>query len=1006
MTRVKMIKYVKIVVEIIFVLFLLLVSLVYFRLIIAPISLNFVRPRLEKALTSLDEIDSLAIGNMEISFAGNTVFPRIAIHDIKIFSSDTIPIAALPESYLSLKILSLTQGEVEPYEITINNPSLFLTDSLIQKLFSGHQKDTTLTMTMAQGIENISGIVYKVFQLLPEFREFSITNFSFKAGKGKDELAFDIPEFSLTVQQADSGFISLNMIKEKIFQDTSWIEATARVENFQLHRLKKFIPTLDILENSNLTLNGDFKLNLNRQAQLEEFSFNIDVNNGSINIPSIAFKPPSLDRMVLKGAVESRFNKIELEKFLMVFGLRQFEISGITYDLLEKPGLFFKLKINRLYTSDIATFWPRSVETNTRQWIIDHIIDGEMNKLEVRYSAVSGKNDIEGNLNFSGLTVDHSPPILPPKDLNGYLEFIDGRLIATDLAGTIAKSDFLNGKVQLFNIGRDSTHIQIRGDIVGPAVDILGIVYSAGVDSFLNITEGNYKAEIILAFPLGPTPPFSEMDFSVNGDFLNVEVPDISGYELSEGNFQGDMINGLLRLDGTVIANGIPTRGLIKKQIFPAGPLELEMSAKIEVDDFHRLGIPDIPFITGESDIAAKISIGESRIFIDANVDLMNNKFSIAAMGLNKPVGVNAKAELKINIQPGGETAISDFQYKSDQAFLAGSALFYPSGDFSFALDSIIIGRNNFALEIAGSKDKAYELKANGKSLDLTNIILTDSTSKNSEDFDDNISYLIKAGFDTVYLKHDVRLYRTNIFTEFDSSGIEELFFVGNINAENRVRVELNTDDYPQKLYIDSESAGYFLRGLITDSTLFGGHMVVNADVKSDSSQNKTLTGIMRIDSLTIIGSPVFAQILSMASLDGINDSMNDEGIIFTRTLLEFQLHKKKLTISKGVVESSALGITGKGFYNFGNKFVYVKGTLIPINFLNGIFSNVPILKSLVDDGGLIALTYYVRGTPDSLKIDANPLSLLTPGTLRNVFNIFEQDADTLAKNFESSDKK
>jgi hypothetical protein len=57
---------------------------------------------------------------------------------------------------------------------------------------------------------------------------------------------------------------------------------------------------------------------------------------------------------------------------------------------------------------------------------------------------------------------------------------------------------------------------------------------------------------------------------------------------------------------------------------------------------------------------------------------------------------------------------------------------------------------------------------------------------------------------------------------------------------------------------------------------------------------------------------------------------------------------------------------------------------------LNGVFSNVPVLGPLLTGGeghGLFATSFRVKGTSNDRAVTVNPLSTLTPGVLRRLFD-------------------
>jgi hypothetical protein len=69
-----------------------------------------------------------------------------------------------------------------------------------------------------------------------------------------------------------------------------------------------------------------------------------------------------------------------------------------------------------------------------------------------------------------------------------------------------------------------------------------------------------------------------------------------------------------------------------------------------------------------------------------------------------------------------------------------------------------------------------------------------------------------------------------------------------------------------------------------------------------------------------------------------------------------------------------------------------VDGTLAPAYALNSVLGNFPVIGSLLMGGeaqGLIAARFNLSGSNDDPAVTVNPLSALTPGLLRHLFDPF-----------------
>jgi hypothetical protein len=70
-----------------------------------------------------------------------------------------------------------------------------------------------------------------------------------------------------------------------------------------------------------------------------------------------------------------------------------------------------------------------------------------------------------------------------------------------------------------------------------------------------------------------------------------------------------------------------------------------------------------------------------------------------------------------------------------------------------------------------------------------------------------------------------------------------------------------------------------------------------------------------------------------------------------------------------------------QGIYQFEGKGLDMQGVISPIYVLNGIGAVISKRGE-----GVLGFNYRLRGTADAPRVSVNPLSLLLPGFLRNLF--------------------
>ena len=108
---------------------------------------------------------------------------------------------------------------------------------------------------------------------------------------------------------------------------------------------------------------------------------------------------------------------------------------------------------------------------------------------------------------------------------------------------------------------------------------------------------------------------------------------------------------------------------------------------------------------------------------------------------------------------------------------------------------------------------------------------------------------------------------------------------------------------------------------------------------------------------------PVLAQIISSASIIGLLDNLNGNGLLFTKIEGNFVYKEDKLTLKDGVSRTS-LGLTMNGFERYGKRenVVDVRGVVSPVYIINGVVKAIPIIgKIFVVKKVRVSLEFHIK---------------------------------------------
>ena len=148
------------------------------------------------------------------------------------------------------------------------------------------------------------------------------------------------------------------------------------------------------------------------------------------------------------------------------------------------------------------------------------------------------------------------------------------------------------------------------------------------------------------------------------------------------------------------------------------------------------------------------------------------------------------------------------------------------------------------------------------------------------------------------------------------------------------------------------------------------------------SNKGDISNSVLVIDNFKVKEVPVFAKLLSLASLQGIADLLTGEGIRFTDFEMNFSSQKSLTVIEEMYAIGPAVSILMNGYIEK-NKLVSLRGTLVPATTINRTISSIPLLgKILIGDKtgeGVFGVSFKIKGSPKDLKMTVNPIKTLTP---------------------------
>jgi len=266
-----------------------------------------------------------------------------------------------------------------------------------------------------------------------------------------------------------------------------------------------------------------------------------------------------------------------------------------------------------------------------------------------------------------------------------------------------------------------------------------------------------------------------------------------------------------------------------------------------------------------------------------------------------------------------------------------------------------------------------------GDSFDASKIINTimDSDEKSPSIFND-LNSKINIQIKKVYIDEINHLNNLNGNINYKKNKIIDLKLESTYPNKKTINLSIKTNNNSETI---TQLISNYPKPLIKRYDFIKGFEEGNLDFYS-TKKGGVSNSVLIIDNFKVQEVPIFAKLLSLASLQGIADLLTGEGIRFTDFEMNFSNKKDLTTIKEMYAIGPAVSILMDGYIE-AKKLVSLRGTLVPATTINRSIASIPLLgKILIGDKtgeGVFGVSFKIKGTPKNLKTTVNPIKSLTP---------------------------
>lgn len=645
-------------------------------------------------------------------------------------------------------------------------------------------------------------------------------------------------------------------------------------------------------------------------------------------------------------------------------------------------------KIDQIDLKNLLLAWPSSMAVETKKWIEKSLKSGSLVNASGEYKKTNNQAPIismKGSVN--DVSVLYMEKATSLDALNANITLSENTIVIDAISSQINDTPVENLKATITNIDNAYAELVLHGEIKGDLSPIVDIAMTHSQSRTLGIKDlkGYADARIELKIPLASSD--SKSKIYVEAKLTDVESSNVKdGHSIQKGLFLATYDDGEFKIDGSGIIDKIFPSKIV--YVIPANnqiSSKTEISDTVSIKELKEIGLTAPSFVKKE--IPFKYSEIESNgdiqrfieIKIGNNIDFKHPYFSMFKLGEFKGV---FSAEL-VN-HPDGRIILKDYSLKSPS--LNSSGVIELSKDHSILSinsNKTKFNESNFAFSY-DSTETLQSIHISGERFDITNIALDKILKSGSES---KVPFRLSSSLKSIGMHNGLILKKPSVSIECNHTLCTSINFSGTFENGKNFNIQYSYPDFSWY----SGDAGNSLRALNLYTKMAGGLLSFKAKLDSKTGVSK---GVIDITDYHLIKSPMLSSLLTItattsASFKGIADTLGGKGIGFQKLHCNLIYGHNLLIMDECVQEGNILNMTGNGTFNLASEYIDMSGVLSPVNIINTISGKTPILKQLSGGkSGLIAMNYTLNGSINSdPKIKVNPLSVLSPGFLRNFSN-------------------
>ena len=673
----------------------------------------------------------------------------------------------------------------------------------------------------------------------------------------------------------------------------------------------------------------------------------------------------------------------------------------------------------------LKVLWPRSIAPVAREWVGKSMTSGRVHAGTVTFS-----NDAAAQADTAtGTAVSASPnrfslafelsdlKSAPNADTLAFeaqraLVRLEGNALeinvpdAAIITGTSQPVNLKSGRFTAVDLGKPTSageatfrlQAPLSSTLAGLSLKPLAVIKSS--DLPVEALDGKVDGVVTIKLPLGQIDTGKKP--AVEGKVKITDIKSkqkIGSLDLQSGTINVDVTGDILDAKGELILNGALAKIFLRRSLDDSVDQEspLKILATLDNADRNQVGLDVNHIVQGDMGLEITVTPHPSEPpKVHVRADLTAAELQFEDLAWVKPSGKKAVLDLDVTKGQANPLELHNIKLVGENVAIEGWASVDAKNDlkeFFFPEFSLnVVSR----LEVQGKlgNDRIWRVKASGSTFDAKELLtalvsLGGTQDRGIRPLRPSAGMDLEANVANVLGHNETALRGMKLKMSQRGQKLSALDVEGTIDGGKPLAALLKQNAKSQRvLYVDSTDAGQVFKLANFYPNVQGGR--VRLEVNLDGKGAAQRTGTLWVERFRVLGDPIVSEVLSGSDQPG-GKKVVREVYDFDILRAPFSAGHEQFVLEDSQVRGPIVGATISGKVDFRAKRVNLGGTYIPLQGINSALCAIPLVGMIITGpkcDGVVGITYAIQGPMAQPQVIVNPLSMFTPGILKEIMQM------------------